>query len=548
MVTEQNTPNPPAKRRGVWRWIATGALIVLAVLIVIGNVMVHRAGPILKGRVIDTLSTRFNSRVELDTLDVSLIKGLEVSGTGLRIYAPDDVVAAGATEPLIAMEHFRFHAPLMGLFVKPTHVGTVYVSGMQIYIPPKEARAAAPPSQKKKKGKIEILVDQIEVENSHLIIGTFKPDKDPKHFELRHIRMRDVGPERPWKYDAVLVNAIPKGDIHATGDFGPWNNEEPGDSLVNGNYTFDHADLGTIKGIGGTLSSTGKFEGQLDRIVADGITHTPDFTLDTANYPMPLETTFHAIIDGTSGDTYLQPVQAKLGSSEFTCSGAVVNVKGKGHITDLDVNIPNGHLRDFLMLAVKTKPAIMQSNIGMKMHLRIPYGKESVTKKLEMNGAFTLRDIHFTNPKVQDKVDMLSLRAQGDPKEAKPGAPDVSSNMQGKLVSRNGQLNFSTLHYTLPGGEVNLEGVYSMDGKRFDFFGKVRTEAKVSEMIASKWKSLLLKPVDPFFHHNGAGAEIPVKITGTEDEPHFGLDLHHKSPEEQKKHKDEAAKDSGIVM
>jgi hypothetical protein len=87
-----------------------------------------------------------------------------------------------------------------------------------------------------------------------------------------------------------------------------------------------------------------------------------------------------------------------------------------------------------------------------------------------------------------------------------------------------------------------------MDGKQFNFFGKVRTEAKVSEMIASKWKSFLLKPVDPFFHHNGAGAEIPVKITGTEDEPHFGLDLHHKTPEEEKKHNDKTKADSGVVM
>jgi len=32
---------------------------------------------------------------------------------------------------------------------------------------------------------------------------------------------------------------------------------------------------------------------------------------------------FSAIVDGTSGDTYLQPVKAKLGESQFTCSGEV---------------------------------------------------------------------------------------------------------------------------------------------------------------------------------------------------------------------------------
>jgi hypothetical protein len=129
---------------------------------------------------------------------------------------------------------------------------------------------------------------------------------------------------------------------------------------------------------------------------------------------------------------------------------------------------------------------------------------------------------------VQDKVDMLSLRAQGAPKMAKPGAEDVPSQMVGKFAMENGRLNLSDLLYTLPGGTVRLAGVYSLDGNEFDFSGKVRTDAKLSQMVASKWKSLLLKPVDPFFKKNGAGAEIPVKVTGTKGAPKFGLDLKHK--------------------
>jgi hypothetical protein len=92
----------------------------------------------------------------------------------------------------------------------------------------------------------------------------------------------------------------------------------------------------------------------------------------------------------------------------------------------------------------------------------------------------------------------------------------------------DGRLRLSNLLYTLPGGTVQLSGVYSLDGKEFDLSGKVRTEAKLSQMVASKWKSWLLKPVDPFFSKNGAGAEIPVKITGTKGAPKFGLDLGHK--------------------
>jgi hypothetical protein len=525
--TEQVEVFSVSKRRRVWTWIFATLLIAVVVLTVVGEVMVHRAAPILKGRVIETLSTRFNSRVELDGLNVSLVKGLEVSGNGLRIFPEDEVVAAGATEPLISLGHFSFHANWAGLFAEPMHVGTVHMSGMAIHVPPKEMRAQAPKGQRHI-GKIKIVVDEIVCDDSKLVIGTAKPNKDPQDYELSHIAMRDVGLEKPWDYDATLVNAIPKGDIHAKGTFGPWNNDSPGDSTVTGHYTFDHADLDTIKGIGGILSSVGEFTGQLDNIVVDGTTETLDFSLDTANHAMPLHTKFHAIVDGTNGDTYLQPVEARLGESDFTSSGAIINVKGKGHIIDLDVNVPNGRIQDFLQLAVKTTPVVMTGRLTMKTKLHIPPGKESVTRKIGLRGGFTLRQIHFTNPEVEDKVDMLSLRAQGDPKDAKPGAEDVHSQMVGQFVMEGGKLSFSKLDYTLPGATVALTGTYSLDGEQFEFEGKMRTDAKVSQMVASKWKSILLKPADPFFKKNGAGAEIPVKISGTKSAPKFGLDFHHK--------------------
>jgi hypothetical protein len=525
-VQEEPVAGGPRKhnRRKWFLWVP---LIAILVLLVVGEIVLRRAAPILKGRVIETLSTRFNSRVELDDLDVSLIRGLAVSGSGLRIFAPDDVVAAGAKDPIFAVQQFEFHASLIGLFLKPTHVGAVHVQGFTIHIPPKSVRAQG--GQKSKhRGKIKIVVDELVFDDSQLIIGTDKPNKDPKIFDLKHIVLHDIGPNSPAPYDATLTNAIPRGDIHATGTFGPWQDEAPGDSNVTGKYIFDHADLNTIKGIGGMLHSVGDFTGRLNRIEVHGTADVPNFSLDTANHPVPLETRFSAIVDGTTGDTYLQPVQAKLGESKFSCSGAVVNHKGIGHSVDLDVDVPAGRIQDFLELAVKTQPVVMTGVLGMKTKLHIRPGKESVTQKLGLDGKFSLNQIHFTNHDVQDKVDMLSLRAEGHPKEAKPGAEDVNSRMTGKFLMGDGKLTLQDLDYSLPGAAVNLDGVYTLDGKKFDFSGKVRTNAKLSQMVGSWWKSLLLKPADPFFHKHGAGAEIPVKVTGTNSAPKFGLDIGHK--------------------
>ena len=486
--------------------------------------MVHRAGPILKSRITETLSSRFNSRVDLDHVDVSVFRGLEVSGDRLRLYPRDNAPAVKIGPPLISVDHFSFHSGWTGLFVEPMHIGLLQVDGLEINIPPVETRRLSE-KLSVRSGKGPILVDAIVCRNSRLIIASAKPDKDPTDFELQRIELRHVGGDSPWQYDGSITNVVPRGEVHASGTFGPWQTTSPGASSVTGHYTFDHADLNTIEGLGGTLSSVGDFKGELDRIVIDGITAMPDFSLDIGGHPMPLRTRFHAIVDGTSGDTYLESVNAMLRNSSLTTNGAVVNVKGRGHNIDLDVAVLHGQVQDFLDLSVKTEHAFMTGTIGAKTKLHIRPGKESVAQRMRLKGAFTLSSIHFTNPKLQDKVDMLSLRAQGEPKKAKPGAPDVTSQMTGTFLLDEGLVQFSDLAYMLPGARVNLKGTYCLDGHQLAFDGRIFTDASLSHMVDSPWLSVLLKAASPFLKKTGKGAEIPVKITGDKSEPKFAFDV-----------------------
>ena len=243
---------------------------------------------------------------------------------------------------------------------------------------------------------------------------------------------------------------------------------------------------------------------------------------------MPLHTQFTVIVDALTGDTYLQPVHAVLGASAFQCSGAIVNVKGKGHIVDLTVDVPAGRIQDFLALAVKTEPVVMTGVMQTHASLKIPPGKVSISQKMKLQARFRLQQIHFLRPAVQQKVNMLSERASGNPEAAKPGAPDVAGQMTGELKMSDAAMNFSGLQYAIPGASVDMQGVYSLDGRKFDFVGTAKTQARLSEMVATWWKSLLLKPVDRYFAKNGAGVEIPFKMTGANGEPHFGLDFGRK--------------------
>ena len=543
-ATAEETPRPKNPKRRWWqrtwfRVLLVLALVCLGLFLVAVEYAIHHAEPILRARVVDTLAAHFHAPVQLDHLDISLIRGVqlaatgvEVTGSGLRIaYVPQpDQPPTDHNAPMISIQHFAFHTRIKGLLRSPTRLFEIDVDGMELHIPPSSARAALLGSKEKHhQPKITLLVSQIRCKNVKLFIDTDKPGKDPLEFDIQKLDLQDVGQTLPFTYQAELINPKPVGEVHAAGHFGPWNVADPRETALDGSYSFSHADLNTIKGISGILSSHGQFAGVLDHITIDGETNTPDFSLDESDHPMPLHTVFHAYVNGTDGDTYLDPVQARLGQSDFTAQGKVVLVKGQGHDIDMNVDIPHGRMQDFLELGVKSRPPLMNGVLTMKAHLQIPPGDARVPEKMQLAGSFQLRDVEFNNPAVQDKVDGLSARAQGKPKEVAEYSSDkqaeVSSMMSAQFELNHGLMSVHNLHYQIPGALVMLNGVYSTDGNLFEFKGHVRTQATASQMVTG-WKSWLLKPVDPFLKKNGAGVELPISISGTQGDVHFGLALH----------------------
>lgn len=534
---------PFRRRHRIWFWILLVLLLLAIAAVVAVEIVLHRAEPILKARVIETLSTRFRSRVELDQFHVSVWNGVEVQGGGLKLY-PDQL---DSPTPLFAVDHFSFRTTWQKLMETPMHIGHVSVRGLAIHLPPKEQRKNVP-SISGKPGHIRIFVDEIDCDQATLVLGTSKPGKVPLDFEISSLHLRSISPGQPMHFDAILQNPKPIGDIHSIGEFGPWNADDPGDSPVKGQYNFSNADLGTLKGIGGILSSTGAYEGTLDNISVDGETDTPDFRVVSSGYPVPLHTKFHAVVDGTNGDTYLQPVDATLLHSHLIAQGKVVRAPGvPGHHVVLDVNVDHARIEDMLRLGVKTDPPIMTGSMRMKTKFDLPPGDRDVPYRLRLQGNFSVSNAHFSNDKIQAKVDQLSMRSQGKLKEAKDDIPDnVQSDMKGNFALNNGKLAISNLKYDVPGADIGMDGVYSLDGNEFDFHGRARLKATVSQMVGG-WKGALLKPVDPFFKKNGAGTDVPIKVTGTKSEPHFGLDFGHKDPNDTAPDLSDKAKDSAPV-
>ncbi len=512
-----------------WRWIAGFLLIFVAVSVFCVRLVMVRAQPILRARVIETLSARFKSRVELADLSVWVANGVHVEGKGLRIFGTTDPNPwQPGVQPLIEIEEFRFQTSLRSLFRAPMHVDIMYVNGLVVNVPSTNRRQEIRDlRQRGQKMKMSIAVDRFVCANTKLIINTSRPGKPPLEFDISDLRLKEIGPGQPLRFDATLVNPKPVGAIHSTGRFGPLNEKSPRESALAGDYSFTHADLGTLPGIAGILSSTGKYGGTLGRIEVDGQTDTPDFKIAVSGHRVPLHTDFHAIVDGTDGDTYLDPVKATVLHSSFTARGKIVRIRNpQGHDVELEVVLGRARVEDLLKLGVKTDPSIMTGVIAMRTKLSVPAGAEDIGKRLELEGDFHVPAAHFTNDKVQGRIDWLSLRSRGSSGVAQGQTePVVTSDLKGTFILSRGVLFFSYLHFLVPGTHADMTGKYSLDGDTFDFHGLLRLDAKLSQMTTG-WKSILLKPVDPFFHKDGAGAEIPFTISGTREAPRFGLDFH----------------------
>ena len=199
-------------------------------------------------------------------------------------------------------------------------------------------------------------------------------------------------------FEATLTNPIPKGEIVTKGTFGPWVKGDPGQTPLVGEVQLRTAPISTPSRASAASShSIGEFAGRLEEIDVKGNTTTPDFSIDVGGTPVPLATKFHAVVDGTNGNTYLKQVDAKLADTAISASGAIESQPGvKGRTVKLDVKIIDGRIQDVLKLAVKAKKPVMTGQIALQAKLLLPRGTTSVIDRLQLDGHFALENAQFT--------------------------------------------------------------------------------------------------------------------------------------------------------
>jgi hypothetical protein len=476
--------------------------------------------PRIKQRLVKALGERFDSEVQLETLTVSLLPRPRLAGRGLvlRHRHRTDV------PPLVTIASFSGEAGLVGFLSDPVRVSNIRLEGLEINVPPGGMNlndddrddACANDSQTS-----PLIVRHLQSERAVLRILRRKPGKAPRVFEIGQLDMKDVGADHPWPFRANLTNPTPPGRIQTEGTFGPWQADEPSQTPLAASYRFENADLSVFDGIAGILNSAGSFKGVLERIEVDGTTSMPAFALADVGNGMALEARFHSEVDGTNGNTLLQPVEAALGATKIHAAGGVVEREGEdGRTVELDVVIDAGRLEDILRLAVKGPQPPMTGEMKLKTKFLLPPGDRDAIQKLRLDGNFSIDKAEFTKAQVQDTVDAFSTKARG----VKDDTPDpVVSNFRGTFRMRDGTIHFSNVTFTMPGARVNVSGRFVMESEALDFRGIVRLDAKLSQLTTGV-KSFFLRVIDGLFRHDNITV-VPITIGGTVGKPKVGLDF-----------------------
>jgi hypothetical protein len=424
------------------------------------------------------------------------------------------------SQPLITIQRMRVESSFSSLF--RSKVKRVLAEGVRILIPALGSEHFETPARS------NVVIDNLIADGAVLEVAR-SAGEPPLKFSFHNFLLRDVGSRGPASFQAKLSNPEPPGEITTAGKFGPWNPDVVGKTAVAGDYLFEQADLGVFPGISGLLTSSGKFSGVLGRIEVQGTTNTPSFRVTSSTHQAPLETQFHAIVNGENGDTLLEKVAATFGKTTIWSDGSVEGKTGQsGKTTSVELATKQGRIQDLLLLFAQSKRSPMSGTVSFRAQVTIPPGTEPFLNKVELQGDFGVDAGSFTNTGTQEGINHLSQGALGEKKSSptekdEPAPETVLSDLKGHVMLKHGTATFSSLSFSVPGASAEMRGTYSLISEKVDLRGTLKTNSEVAK-TTSGMKSAMLKVLQPFFKKKPSGYVAPVKITGTYEHPSFGLD------------------------
>jgi len=511
-------PAPPAPEITVTEprfWRKKIALILLmlgAAVLCSAVVLFSRFWPFDQRSVMQDLQEASDSQVRVQTFHTSFFPSPGCTLENVVFFH------GSAAKPLVTIERLTIQGSYLGILAR--RVSRVTAQGMRIVIPPFGTGQALHTKAS------SVTIGEIVANGATLEFVSSDPANQPLRFDIHQASLRDVGWSGALTYDIKVQIPEPPGEVSTNGKFGVWNQDDPSQTPVSGEYTFEHADLSVYDGIAGTLSSAGKFGGNLGHIDISGTTDTPDFEVTSGRHPVPLKAEFTAYVDAIHGDTFLKRVDARFRHTQIVASGSIAkSAAGPGKTALIEVSDNNGRIEDLMGLFVEKNRPPMSGAITMRAKVEIPPGDRPFLKKIKLAGNFGVGEGKFAKTSMQEDVDKLSAGARGEKASSDPET--ALTDLTGQVVLRNGVADFADLAFGVPGAKAQLHGTYDLVTYKIDLHGQLWVDSKISNTTTGA-RALILKAMDPLFKKRKKGEVLPIRLSGTYQKPAFGLDFDDK--------------------
>ena len=357
-------------------------------------------------------------------------------------------------------------------------------------------------------------VETMHMENA--LLDVMHRDGSRASYPIRDLALHGVRSGQATQFIVDMENPEPTGRIHAQGSFGPLNPSNLGATPLSGDFDFAPVNLGDIGTLHGTLFAKGHFSGRLVTIGLAVTAATPDFAVDDGQ-PVALSGSAQCTVNGLNSDVVLHTIQLRTGGTVVHAGGAVV---GSPKVTDLQFDVEEGRAQDLLRPFLHDTVPIT-GVVWLKSRAHIAPGRpgERFLQRLAVDGGFDVPEQRLTNLETERSLTAFSARAQGagsgkgDAGDPDTAGADAISSLQGQVKIRNGILSTQRLTFQVPGATADLQGTFAFHTGATHLTGELKMDADISH-APTGFKSVLLKPLAPFFKKKNAGAAVPIAVTG----------------------------------
>lgn len=437
--------------------------------------------------------------------------GFVATGLTLRRKSAPDLPPLGSAGQMVVQGRW------IDLLFLRERVQLVDITALHIVVPAVGSRANQedfPPGSASDFAGPDALIEELNIHNG--LLDVMRSNGRRFSFSIMELDLRNFQKGRANAYWVDMQNAKPWGRIQSTGRFGPLIARDLGTTPVSGTYSFSSVKLRDIGNIRGTLSSSGQFSGSLAAIEATGDSLTPDFAVGDGK-PTLVNGGIRCKVNGLTGEVIIHDVAVKSGTTTAVASGAIA---GSPKVTNLEIVVNNGRTQDVLRPFIRRDVPIT-GPLWLHSHAYVGPAREGVgfLQRLVVNGAFAVPAELATDRATEKNLSEFSQRAQSNKAGSQKNDPppnasaDALSSLKGAAQIRDGIVSSTHLTFQIAGAQATLSGTFNLHNLSVHLTGNFAMQSDISHAVTG-FKSVLLKPLDPFLKKRNAGAVMPVAVTG----------------------------------